>query len=219
MIDIQTNIEINTETNTEANVETICNVIVADDHPIILHGIRTILEADSNICIAGTAKTVTELFTALSTHACDLLVCDYSFYGDAQPDGLPMIQKIRQMYPSVRIIVLSARDDLATALSALECGVYAFVRKNSDMANLLTALEEVRLGNKFTDTATSQDILKHMLSLSRTRQPAALLRTNFGPQEIETMRLLQRGLSLTDIALQTNRSVKTVSAQKQLIMK
>ena len=201
------------------NSDNTCNVIVADDHPIILHGIEKILDADKNIRIVATAETVSETFKALTTHACEILICDYSFYGDSLPDGLPMIKKIRQMHPALKIIVLSGRDDLATARNTLECGVYAFVRKNSDMTNLFNAVREVRAGNKFTDNATTQDMLRHVLSLSRIRPPTAHLPISFGAREIETMRLLQRGLRLTEIAHLTNRSVKTVSSQKQLLMK
>ncbi|PUA18827.1 response regulator transcription factor [Glaciimonas sp. PCH181] len=203
----------------QSSTNEICKIIIADDHPILLHGVEKILATDKNISIVATAKTVAETFKALETFPCDILICDYSFYGDDLPDGLPMIKKIRQLYPPLKIIILSARDDLGTARNTLECGVFGFVRKNSDMRNVINAVQEVRFGNKFTDTATTQDMLKNLLSLGKGERSPTVGRVSFTPKEIETIRLLQRGLTLTEIADLTNRSVKTVSAHKQLLMK
>ncbi|MGS0741035.1 response regulator [Glaciimonas sp. GG7] len=202
-----------------SHLNEICHIIIADDHPILLHGVEKILGTIKNIRIVATAQTVAETYKALEAHVCDILICDYSFYGDVLPDGLPMLKKIRHTYPPLKIIVLSARDDLGTARNTLECGVYGFVRKNSDMRNVINAVHEVRSGNKFTDTATTQDMLKNLLALGRNERSPSVGRVTFTPKEIETIRLLQRGLSLTDIADLTNRSVKTVSAHKQLLMK
>ncbi|KAF3998312.1 response regulator transcription factor [Glaciimonas immobilis] len=196
-----------------------CDIIVADDHPILLHGIEKILATTKSLRIVATAQTVTEIFRVLDLYPCEILICDYSFYGDDLPDGLPMIKRIRTLYPHIKIIILSARDDLGTARNTLECGVYGFVRKNSDMRNVINAVQEVRSGNKFTDTATTQDMLKNLLSLGRNERSPSEGRVSFTPKEIETIRLLQRGLTLTEIAELTNRSVKTVSAHKQLLMK
>ncbi|PUA18739.1 response regulator transcription factor [Glaciimonas sp. PCH181] len=196
-----------------------CDVIVADDHPIILHGVTTILESDKNIRIVATAQNVSDAFKALSEQACDILICDYSFYGDAMPDGLPMIKKIRLSFPTLKIIILSAREDFTTAHNALECGVQGFVRKNSDLKNVLIAVQEVRSGNKYMDSATAQDMLKHMLTLGRNPRSPAISQVKLSATEIEHIRLLKRGLSLTEIATMTQRSVKTVSAQKQTLMK
>ncbi|MDY7548532.1 response regulator transcription factor [Glaciimonas sp. Gout2] len=196
-----------------------CDIIVADDHPILLHGVEKILATTKNVRIVATAQTVSDTFKVLEIYPCDILICDYSFYGDEFPDGLPMIKKIRQIYPDLKIIILSARDDLGTARNTLECGVYGFVRKNSDMRNVINAVHEVRSGNKFTDSATTQDMLKNLLSLGRNERSPAVGRVSYTPKEIETIRLLQRGLTLTEIAELTSRSVKTVSAHKQLLMK
>lgn len=196
-----------------------CDIIIADDHPILLHGVEKILTATKSVRIVATAQTVADTFKVLEMHPCDILICDYSFYGDDLPDGLPMIKRVRQLYPELKIIILSARDDLGTARNTLECGVYGFVRKNSDMRNVVNAVQEVRSGNKFTDTATTQDMLKNLLSLGRNERSPTVGRVSFTPKEIETIRLLQRGLTLTEIAELTSRSVKTVSAHKQLLMK
>ncbi|MGS0742720.1 response regulator [Glaciimonas sp. GG7] len=200
------------------DINDICNVIVADDHPIILHGVAKMLDSDESIRIVATAATVSNTFKALSLYECDILICDYSFYGDSLPDGLPMIKKIREMYPDMKIIVLSAREDFATAQTALESGVHGFIRKNSDMKNVLFAVQEVRIGNQFMDHATAEGIYKHMVATGRDPH-SPITQIKLSSMEMENIRMLKRGLSLTEIASLTKRSVKTVSSQKQTLMK
>ncbi|MDB5774593.1 MAG: DNA-binding response regulator [Herbaspirillum sp.] len=205
--------------NTDNSSDASCRVIIADDHPIILHGVRKILEADKSVSVVGTASSISATFDLLKAQFCDILICDYSFYGDAQPDGLRLIKKIRESYPDLKIIILSAREDFATARNSLKCGVHGFVRKHSNFNNVLSAVREVRMGNKYMDSMTAQDMLGHVLSLDKSRNHFSEEPTTFSPKETEIIRLLQRGLRLTEIADQTNRSIKTVSAQKQVIMR
>lgn len=123
------------------------------------------------------------------------------------------------MFPTLKIIVLSASQGFTTARNELECSVQGFVRKNSDLKNVLIALQEVRAGNKYMDSATAQDTPKHMLTLGRNLRSSALTQIRLSVTEIENIHLLKCGLSFTEIANLTKRSVKTVSTQKQALMK
>ena len=81
-------------------------VIIADDHPVVVAGVETILKAHRYEVIARAHDTDT-LFEALADHPCDVVVTDYSLPEGNQPDGLPMMRRIRAMRPDIGIVVLT----------------------------------------------------------------------------------------------------------------
>lgn len=76
------------------------NVIVADDHPVVVLGICKALEDAPDLHLVAAATSITELRLALSQAPCDVLICDYSFENDGQPDGLQLLERIRREFPS-----------------------------------------------------------------------------------------------------------------------
>ena len=74
------------------------SVIIADDHPVVVAGVETILKAHRYDVVARAHDTDT-LFDALSDHPCDVVVTDYSMPEGSQPDGMPMIRRIRATRP------------------------------------------------------------------------------------------------------------------------
>lgn len=88
-------------------------VLIADDHPVVVNGIRRELEGDIGLDIVGTVHSSTELLRLLGSTPCDVLVTDYSMPGGQFGDGLPMLQMLRRRYPAVRIVVITMLDNLA----------------------------------------------------------------------------------------------------------
>ncbi|WP_293028941.1 response regulator transcription factor [Pandoraea sp.] len=192
-----------------------CRVIIADDHPVVLSGIAKVLQPDENIKIVAMTQTVGQTLAALNKTVCDILICDYSFDEDPEPDGLALLRRIRRLHPDVKIILLSSHYDLMTIKATLNLGVQAFLRKSADLDTVLMAIRAARQSKRFTDEATADDLLKNMLDPQYPKSPAAVLSI----REAETMRLLQKGLRVSEIAQMTHRSIKTVSAQKSALMR
>jgi two-component system capsular synthesis response regulator RcsB len=185
-------------------------VIIADDHPVVLTGIGNILAAEADIHIVGAARSIAALMEALGAARCDVLVCDYSFDGDAEQDGLGMLERVIRMYPRVKVIVLSSHDDLPTIKNIIRHNIHGFIRKSSDMTNVVRAIRAVQNGKRYTDPATSELLLNYMFEMTIDHAAAVVLTT----REMETLRWLRRGMTITQIAEHTHRSVKTVSSQK-----
>ena len=167
--------------------------------------------------MVATATTISQLFNRLSESHCDVLVCDYSFENDSEPDGLLLLEKVRRLYPGVKIILLTAHDDLVIVQRALKVGVSGFLSKSSNDASVISSvIARVYGGEKYLDPLTSKVMLQHMIS-SDISSPT-LLTSQLTARELEVVRMFSRGMSVTDIAQHTDRSVKTISTQKKQAM-
>jgi two-component system capsular synthesis response regulator RcsB len=192
-------------------------LIVADDHPVVALGISKVLEGYPRIQLVETAATVSELLEALRSKACDVLICDYSFSNDSEPDGMQLLERIRVMYPDVKIVVLTANDSLAVVRRAMNLRVAGFVSKLSpDFSALPDVIERVMKGEQYLDSHTSKLVIQRMLDSEDGSRAQVALRLT--ARELEVVRLFASNMSVTDIAKATNRSLKTISTQKNKAM-
>lgn len=193
------------------------NIIVADDHPVVVMGISRMLDEIPNFHLVAAATTIAELFKVLGQLPCDILICDYSFEDDEEPDGLQLLERIRRLYPDVKIILLTAHDDLIIVQRAMHLGIAGFLSKvSSDFSTLPTVISRVLGGERYLDPDTSKMLVQHMVTNSLPAQ--TLTTVQLTAREMEVVRLFARGMSVTDIAQHTNRSVKTISTQKAKAM-
>ncbi|MDN7429052.1 response regulator transcription factor [Burkholderia sp. AU45388] len=189
------------------------NVIVADDHPVVSAGVESILSAEMDINVAGVTSTISGLLLLLQQQPCDVLICDYSFNGDQQPDGVALFKRLKRSHRDVSIIVLTAHQDIAVLVSrVMSTGVEGFLRKSSqDFTRLPAIIRSVHAGQTFVDPAVAAELLE----AGRATQASV---ESLSERELEVFRMLGRGMSVTEIAMHMNRSIKTISHQKMKAM-
>ncbi|MDN7922654.1 response regulator transcription factor [Burkholderia gladioli] len=189
------------------------NVIVADDHPVVSAGVASILSAEMDINVAGVTSTISGLLLLLQQQPCDVLICDYSFNGDQQPDGVALFKRLKRSHRDVSIIVLTAHQDIAVLVSrVMSTGVEGFLRKSSqDFTRLPAIIRSVHAGQTFVDPAVAAELLE----AGQTTQVSV---ESLSERELEVFRMLGRGMSVTEIAMHMNRSIKTISHQKMKAM-
>ncbi|ROL72991.1 hypothetical protein BLX41_18270 [Pseudomonas protegens] len=198
-------------------LSSIKNIVVADDHPVVVLGIRKLLEEAPGLHVAGSATSVSELFSVLEQTDCHVLICDYSFDAPDQTDGLLLLERIRRLHPEICIIVLTAHDDLVIVQRAMQLGVMGFLSKASyELSSLVSVVYRVLEGERYLDPTTSKMLLQHVMT-SNLSTPA-LSSMQLTARELEVVRLFTRGMSVTEIARHTHRSIKTVSTQKKRAM-
>ncbi|WER47476.1 response regulator transcription factor [Cupriavidus sp. WKF15] len=187
-------------------------VLIADDHPIVLSGMRQELAQELGMQMVGTARNSTELVRLLETTACDVIVTDYSMPGGEIGDGLPMLQILRRRYPATRIVVITMLDNPALIQSIRKAGVSVILNKADPLHHLGPAIRAAFSGRsylppsqQFTAEAGGTDTSGPEQKLSQ--------------RELEVLRQCAAGVSLVEIARQANRSSKTISTQKSIAMK
>ncbi|KAB0674383.1 response regulator [Aeromonas veronii] len=187
-------------------------IILADDHPLILTGIRSLIDQITPHCeVIAEAYQVSDLLNLLQQHDCDLLITDFSMPGDTRSDGMVMIQQLRRDYPNLPIIVLTQIQNSAILQSLIQVGVKGLILKKSVINELADAIRQILLGHRYIGPAVQM----LLASAGISGQSSNNLLT---PKESEVVRLLASGMSVTQVANYLHRSVKTISTQKKSAM-
>lgn len=187
-------------------------VLIADDHPVVVQGICRELDDQAKFAVVGTATSSTELLRLLETRPCDVLVTDYSMPGGQIADGLQMLQLVRRRYPSVRIVVITMLENPGLLRSILKAGVLAILSKSDHLNNLAPAVQAAFASSGYLPSSVQT-------LLSSTNADIALPEPKLSKRELEVLRQCAVGVPLAEIARQTNRSSKTISAQKSMAMR
>ncbi|AIA46950.1 Capsular synthesis regulator component B [Serratia sp. FS14] len=179
------------------------SVIIADDHPVFLIGLRTVVTTTfgENFMISAEAQTVDQLLTLLAKKLPDVLLTDFNMPGEQQSDGLRLISTLRRKYPQLPIIVITVTTNPGLVNSILATGVFAVINKQSLTTELTACLKALQQGRRPPGTSVS---LSPSVAMS--------------PRELEVVRLLAQGHSVNHIASMLNRTKQTISAQKRSAM-
>jgi DNA-binding NarL/FixJ family response regulator len=183
-------------------------ICLVDDHPVVLAGIRALLQVAPEIELVAEANTGADGFKIISEATPDIAVVDLSL-----PDmhGVELVRRISRHCPQVRIIVLTVHEDRAYIHPALDAGAKAYILKRSAGDELLRAIRIVQQGAVFVDPALGEQ------SCTNTRHPPEKLETEGGelsPREEDVLRFLAQGFSNKQIAGRLSVSVKSVETYK-----
>ena len=183
-------------------------IILADDHPIILTGVRSLMAEMQPSCdIVAEANNVSELWRTLEQHECDLLITDFSMPNDDNADGMAMINQLRRKYPNLPLIVLTQVHNLGVLQALMQIGINGLLLKKSVIAELANTVKKVLSGSVYIG-----DAVRELLNEQGINQYAIPVELSL--KEIEVVRLLANGMSVTQVASYLHRSVKTISTQK-----
>jgi DNA-binding NarL/FixJ family response regulator len=130
-------------------------ILIAEDHSLIIEGLRTLLEA--NGFTVKHAANETALFSLLNSTTVDVLIQDIRF---GKVDARTIIPRIREEFPTVRILALSSLDDLASIQSVLASNVSGYVIKTEATSVILEAIAVVHEGNTYLSPEV-QAVLAH----------------------------------------------------------
>ncbi|MGU0015987.1 response regulator transcription factor RcsB [Escherichia coli] len=185
------------------------NVIIADDHPIVLFGIRKSLEQIEWVNVVGEFEDSTALINNLPKLDAHVLITNLSMPGDKYGDGITLIKYIKRHFPSLSIIVLTMNNNPAILSAVLDLDIEGIVLKQGAPTDLPKALAALQKGKKFTRKAFLACWKKSVLVVTVT---------SVSPKESEVLRLFAEGFLVTEIAKKLNRSIKTISSQKKSAM-
>jgi len=180
------------------------NIVIADDHPVFLIGLRTVINSSfgEKFTISGEAQTVDQLLRILLTQKPDVLLTDFNMPGMQQTDGLRLISMLRRKYPELPIVVITVMTNPPLVNSILSTGVFAVINKQALTTELTACLNALLLGRR---SPGANYELHHTKSMS--------------PRELEVIRLLAQGYTVNQIATMLHRTKQTISAQKKNAMR
>jgi two-component system invasion response regulator UvrY len=176
-------------------------VLIVDDHPIVASGCRALFAGNPEIVIleASDAESGERSFVAEQPDVC---VLDINL---PTVSGFELARRILARVASARIIMFSMNDDPIFAARAIEVGAKGYVSKAGDPCDLVEAIREVSKGGTYLPPAIAQSIAFAGPALAQN--PLSKLTS----REIEILRLLSAGKSLSEIAWLVHSSYKTIA--------
>jgi DNA-binding NarL/FixJ family response regulator len=173
--------------------------LLADDHAVVRAGIRNALNDIHEIEIVGEVGDGPSVFSRLADTHPDCLLIDVTM-----PDFEPIkaIRQIRQQYPAIKILVISAYDNDYYVRGLLGAGVNGYHLKDQPLSDLRLAVRRVLAGERWV----SSRLLNKLVNHADTSPPLLPLTT----RQREILRLLQQGLDNQTIAHRMSLSIKTI---------
>ncbi len=182
-------------------------VVLADDHQILVDGLRRLIDATPDLRVVATARDAESAIAVVRQERPDVLVLDLSMPGGG---GLEVARRIREMEPPTKIVVLTMWAEDRYVLEAVRLGVAGYVLKRSADRDLLEAIRTVGRGDAYlTPTAV------RLLLATQRPEPAA---PALSAREREVLRFTARGFSNLEIAERLFVSPKTVDTYRSRVM-
>jgi two-component system capsular synthesis response regulator RcsB len=187
-------------------------IVLADDHPFVLLGIRATFSMDENLEVVAEAASAAELLRLLAYTPCDVLVTDFAMpeQGSQAEDGLRLIKRLRRDWPAISIVVLTSMSNVAILRSILAAGAMSLLNKVESMDELAVAVKFAGVGRRYLSTS-----IVSALAVAGAETDTLGEGPRLSPREIEVVRMFASGLSITEIARFMKRDVRTISRQKR----
>lgn len=189
-------------------------VLIADDHPMIIQGVKNSLQNTTAIDIIETVTNGEEVLNFLSRATADVILLDIDM---PILNGLDCAKKVLKKHPNQKIIMFSMHQDFYVIKKAMEIGVHGYLLKTVDSSELIFALEKVNDGENYFNS----DVTKALLAKNNKTTPLknSLLVEELTKREKEIIRLISDGLSNAEISEKLFISPKTVDSHRTNIMR
>lgn len=189
-------------------------VFLADDHGVVRDGLRSILEAQPDLSVVGTAGD-----GRLAVHQVQQLRPDVVVMDIAMPalNGIEATQRIRDTCPDTEVVILSVHATTEHIYRALEAGARGYLLKESAGQEVVDAVRAAHAGRRFLSQQITENVIDGYL---RQRQdvPARSPLERLSPREREILQLVVEGKSSAEIAETLYLSPKTVETYRSRLM-
>ena len=181
-------------------------IYIVDDHQLLIDGIRLMLRGAEDFEICGESNSAAVALTEISEDNVDIVLTDVSM-----PDmtGIEFSMKLKQLYPSMKILVLSMFENAALVKKLVKCGVNGYILKHKGKDELITAIRSIINGTKYF----TEELKVHIRE--NTLNTAVTLTT----REIEIVGFMAKGFSSIQIAKSLFISENTVETHRRNIFR
>jgi NarL family two-component system response regulator LiaR len=176
-------------------------VLIVDDHAVVREGLRTFLELQDGIEVAGEAEDGRAAVAEAERLSPDVVVMDLVM---PELDGVGAMRELRQRVPRARVIVLTSFLDDERLLPAMRAGAAGYLLKNVEPKELARAIRLADAGEAMIDPAVAARLVDALVERPGQEQP------DLTPREQEVLDLIGRGYANKRIALELGISEKTV---------
>ncbi len=190
-------------------------ILLADDHEIVRHGVRNLLGSVSHYHCCGEATTGREAVCLAEQHQPDIAILDISM---PELNGIEAARQILKVSPNTKILIFTVHDAERIVYEVFSAGAHGYLLKSDAGRHLLSAIESVLDGRHYFSSQISEVLFE---SFQRRNLPHARVAEGASPtsREREIIQLLAEGSSNKEVAAALGISEKTVETHRAAIMR
>ena len=185
-------------------------IVLADDHPIVLDGLRNLVRAEDDFELVGEAVSGFSALKLIREKRPDVAVLDISM---PELNGIVLSRRLAGEMPDIRLLILTLHEDRAYLNQALEAGVRGYVLKRSAVENLVQAIRAVMVGGLYIDPA----IVRRVFDGNKSGKKLAAKKGVFPAltdREADVLKMAALGFTNKEIASRLDVGVKSVETYK-----
>ncbi|MBL8075985.1 MAG: response regulator transcription factor [Nitrospira sp.] len=184
--------------------------LIIDDHPLLRKGIKDLLIEEGLCQIVVEAACAEVALTAVRREPWDLLILDI-----ALPDkhGLEVLKEVKLLRRTLPVLMLSLYPEREFALRAIKASAAGYITKDQTPVELVTAVRQVLSGRRYI-TPSLADQMADLLDVGQS----ATLHETLSDREMEVLRLLGQGRTISGVAVDLALSVKTISTYRSRLL-
>ena len=186
-------------------------VLVADDHAVVRRGLRQILAETTDILVEGEAPSAPDVLRLVAEQRWDVVVLDINMPGG---NGIELLGDIRRLRPELPVLILTVYSEEQYAVRAIKAGAGGFLTKESAPDKLIDAVRKLASGGRYVSAELAETLASVLAG-----QEAGAPHDRLSNRELEILRMIASGKTVSQIAESLSLSVKTVSTHRTRLLK
>ncbi len=189
-------------------------IVIADDHHILLDGLKAMLQKNSDIDVVAVYDNGQSLLDELNKVQPDVAIVDINMPGMKGPE---LTVKIKELNPSVCVITLSMYDDAAHIMEMIEAGVSGYLLKNVNDKELIDAIHQVKAGKMYFSSEVSEKLTSMVMNQQKKLDEPE--KPKLTERELEVLKLVANEHSNAEIAEILFISERTVETHRKNMLR
>lgn len=186
-------------------------LLVADNHPITRKGLEVLFSASPNIKVVGTVKDGEDILDFVKKNPVDIILTETDF---PKLNGLTVLRYLKNDFPDVKTIILSAQPEEVYAINAIKAGAAGYINKSENVITITEAITKVFEGG----IHLSNDLTQQLAFGTRVNKNGNFYK-KLSTRESEVLKLLTIGRKNKEISKELDINEKTVSTYKARLMR
>ena len=188
-------------------------IIIADDHALILDGIKSLISTDASLEFVGTSNDGEDVLRLIEeTEEVDLLILDINM---PRMDGIEVTKALKSRHPEIKVLILSMYNRSEFIKTLIAAGADGYILKDSSRDVLIEAIQTLCRGERYF----SKEILENLIdSYVETDKSRDLIRVELSDREKEVVKLIAEEKSTAEIAEALFLSVHTINSHRKSIL-
>ncbi len=189
-------------------------IVLADDHVMLRHGLKSIIESNDGFEVIAEADDGAELLSLLHKVTPDLVILDISM---PKIRGIEAAAEISKNFPAIKTLILTMHKGAQYLHHALSAGVEGYLLKEDAPKEIFTAIETIRRGNKYISPLLSSGLTDEMARAYQTGE-FKIMSTPLTLRERQVLKLIAEEKTNKEVAELLNISLRTVHHHRASLM-